>query len=151
MTTLTIKPLEYKGRRLQELGDKVVTSVYPLMDDFRTLRETSLRTLLRNERDILSELVKWHQVRLTPPYNLAFSQQIGEFLSQYGENVLGVTQLPATLVHVDPELDSWSQSLFVGELLVQIQNRFCIEGRAPNGTQTAYVSTYRSQYRDLDS
>lgn len=144
MVTLRIKPIEYKGRRLQELGDKVVSAFYPIVDDFRTLDEIGIRNLLRNRQASLSEFAKMHNVRLHPPYNVAFTQKLGDFLAQYGEKILGITQLPVTLfsgdllTYMGADLDAWAQTGWV------------IQGRAPND-KIAYVSTYKPQYEEIDS
>ena len=42
MTTLKIKPVEYKGRRLSEVGEKIVATFFPLFDNFEILDEIKL-------------------------------------------------------------------------------------------------------------
>ena len=144
MTTLTLKPIEFKATHLEELGERVIAAFYPLIDDFRVLRETNLKSLIRSEAHTLAELVKYGCIILTPPYYVAFTERLETFLSQYGEMVLGITQVPTS-------------HFLGGELLTPISSLSRLQGyreigaitiaKASSKNKTAYVSTWQSPNR----
>ena len=42
MTTLKIQPVEYRGKRLEEVGERIVATFSPLFDNFEILDEIKL-------------------------------------------------------------------------------------------------------------
>jgi len=146
MSTLTIKPVEYAGRRLQELGDRVTTAFYPAIENFKIADRLSLRELLFKDAidpihaDFLTE------EDFSRPYRIAFyGFTFGNLLSRFGGLVLGVTDVPLTFMgpkdSYKPLVHRFNYSLEGVEGI----------GDQKNNHQLAVVSTHRKVFRKEDS
>lgn len=95
MVKLKIKPVEYKERNLQELGERVATVFYPLIDDFEILDEIDLKALLENKTLYDATVLMCCPVRFEAPFNIYINgDAVSHFLALYGVPILGITQLP---------------------------------------------------------
>lgn len=86
MTILKLQPVAYHGSRLSEVGNRLVSIFFPLIDNIEVNKEIKME-------DILSELSN-------KPYNIAsisvvVQQGFLEYLSALGEPILGITSLEA--------------------------------------------------------
>lgn len=131
MSTLTIQPIEYKGKRLGEVGDRILSAFHPVIDDFTIAEEIGLEGLVKIEKDSGRKFLD--KTDLFPPYPIAIHVInlffVKRFLTKkYWKPILIVTQLP---IYFD--------TLFY-ELLY---------GKGHDGI--AFVSTYRSEIGEEDS
>ena len=147
MIKLKIKPVEYEGRRLQELGDRIVQVFYPLVNKFRLLPEIGLRTLLKKRELYNPEEFRYHTILFEPPFYVSINgKPFSEFLSGYGTPILGVSQMSMSKWTIFSEIPdalhrfSWYSS-----------DSKCPEGYGSSEFKTAIVSTFNPKYGKLDT
>ena len=121
MSKLNIQPVVYDGRRLNEVGDRVVSVFYPLFDDYKINDELGFLDLdsivLRDGESDPSQ-----RARIVGP-------DFPRFLSNYGSPVLGVTSITSTR----SKNDGW------------------VYGIASKNYNAAYVSTARPEFDSAES
>ena len=131
---LRIKPVEYNGMRLDEVGEGVVRAFYPLIGGFHILRPLRISNAPAH---YFSE--SWHSTPYSapffrtekyPPYHAGVdAERFLYFILRYGEPVLGITSLPVLDIRRD-----------------------IMYGKALSGAErSSFVSTYSKEFGPVDS
>ncbi len=141
MTLLKILPIDYNGNRLNEIGDKIVSALNPLIDSYRIEKPITLVDLLDNMNVLSSE------IDLNQPYRIAIkSEDLLNFLSNYYTPILGVTPVPC----IQTLLGNLRNHNFIVPL--DSSTKFLIlEGYSSGDSKSCFVSTYDSRFGGHDS
>ncbi len=123
MAILKIQPVNYKGKRLNEVGDRIVDVFNPLIDDYEINNKL---LLLKHPLDMLMDLTRGRVSNLFLPIEIN-NNYFAEYLSHYGQPILGITSIPAKSIR-----HGW------------------LYGFADITRKSTFVSTSRFEY-DLDS
>ena len=85
MPILRIQPISYSGKRLPELGERVLRALYPRIDDFVIRPGIQYEAAYQASGD-----------KSDPPASLpSVGPDFLDYLARYGRFVLGITSLPA--------------------------------------------------------
>lgn len=122
MDRLYIQPIEYSGKRLNELGKRVVSVYSSIFKDYEILEPLSKENLkeIQTSKESLKEIMKESWIN---------GEKFNSFLKKPGKYILGVTGLPVT----------------------RNKNKDWVYGKGWNLTSNAFVSTFRPEFNKIDS
>ncbi len=128
---LEIKPVEYKGTRLREVGEGVVRTLYPRFDDFRILRPLKLTKVASRYMSTYPKgFPPFFRTNKYTEYSINSREFLFFLLSYYREPLLGITSLPS--------FDFNGYEMY-GQALLPSEGRY------------SFVSTYPKEFGSVDS
>ena len=174
MPTLNIQPVEYSGKKLNDLGERIISEFYPLIDGFIINREITLKELVEEDRrkDLYGRRIL-EETSIFPPYSVALVDSgFFYFLSKYDTPILSITSLP--IINSAHPTDDISKliTIVIPEGLTDTETQKLIEEKLEENIEeglttpkltkysyfdgfgldkVAFVSTYRTEFWNIDS